>query len=162
MVDATTSDLELDNISWSVPFDTLVDTIIGMEIGSSLDVAKLKKLNELKVWNKELTDSGYLDPVTSITLATKESDITAFTKDLTGLSSILKEAETNVDIDIPAVWPFIDINNSFITSLTPVQYISLLNRYFVSVRNNIFINASYLYQIYSASDVTTVNAITLQ
>lgn len=159
MVDGVVVESGLDDISWDILYDTLVDTIIGMGIGSSLDVAKLKKLNELKVWDKELTDDGYLDSITSITLATKDSDITSFTKDLTGLSSMIKEAETNVDVIIPTTWPFIDINSSFVTNLTPNHYISLLNRYFVSVRNNKFIYANYQYQIYTADSVEAVNLI---
>ena len=112
-----------------------------------------------KKW-KELTDSGYVDSTTSITLAAKESDITSFTKDLTGLTSLMKEAETNNTIIIPSIWPFLDINSNLVNTLTPAQYISLLNRYFVSVRSNKFVYAGYLYQIFSASDVSSVNTIT--
>lgn len=160
MVDVTESENELDDITWSVDYDTLVDTLIGMDIPNSLDVAKLKKLNELKVWDKNITDSGYVDETTSLTLATKESDVISFTKDLTGLTSLIKESETNNEIEIPIAWSFLDINNSLVTSLSPIQYISLLNRYFLSVRNNKFVYASYLYQILGATNITSINAIT--
>ena len=61
--------------------------------------------------------------------------------------SSLKEAENNNEITISSIWPFIDINNNLITNITPTQYVSLINRYFVYLRNLKFTYAGYLYQI---------------
>lgn len=138
---------QLNQLNWDISYDDLVNLIISYGGDNSLLVAKVKKLDELKVWDNNMSKAGYYDSITQLTLASLESDVLSFTKDLTGLSSILKESESNNTIDIPQVWPFIDINNNIITSLTPTQYISLINRYFVYLRDVKFTYANYLYTI---------------
>jgi hypothetical protein len=150
----------LNQLNWEITYDELVNLILGYGGENSILVAKVNKLNDLKNWDYNVSKSGYFDETTNITLASLESDVIAFTKDLTGISSILKESETNQNIEIPQVWPFIDINNNFITTLTPIQYISLINRYFVYLRSIKFVYANYLYQIDSTQSLEDLQNIT--
>jgi hypothetical protein len=150
----------LNQLNWDLEYDEIVNIIFGFGNEQSILVGKVNKLNELKEWDYNVSKNGYFDSVTNLTLATMESDVIAFTKDLTGISSMLKESETNINITIPPVWVFIDINNNLVTSITPLQYVSLINRYFVYLRNMKFLYANYLFQINAAEtkeDLENIN-----
>lgn len=159
MVDGSSNPTELDNISWSITLDDLINVVIASANPSSLDVAKLRMVNELKIWDKGVADNGYYDSLTGITLASKEVDVDAFTKDLTGLSSLIREAGYNNSVNVPNTWTFIDRDKNVVSNLTPNQYISLLNRYFVSVRDNKMAYSYYLFLILSASSLEDLEAI---
>ncbi len=159
MVDASSTSTDIENISWSVTLDDLINFVIASANPSSLDVAKLKMVNELKVWDKGVADAGYFDSIETLTLASKETDVDAFTKDLTGLSSLIREASYNNNVTVPQTWTFIDRDKNVVSNLTPNEYISLLNRYFVSVRDNKMAYSYYLFLILSATSVEDLEAI---
>jgi len=159
MVDGSTTQIELENITWSIPLDDLIDVVIASANPSSLDVAKLRLVNELKIWDKQVADNGYFDSVENLTLASKNDDVDSFTKDLTGLSSLIREASYNNNVTVPQTWTFIDRDRNVVSNLTPNEYISLLNRYFVSVRDNKMAYSYYLFLILSATSIEDLGAI---
>ncbi len=159
MVDSSSTSTEIENISWDITLDELINLVIVSANPSSLDVAKLRLVNELKVWDKGVADEGYFDSIENLTLATKEVDVDAFTKDLTGLSSLIREASYNNNVTVPQTWTFIDRDKNVVSNLTPNEYISLLNRYFVSVRDNKMAYSYYLFLILSATSLEDLEAI---
>jgi hypothetical protein len=159
MVDSSSTSTEIENISWDITLDELINLVIASANPSSLDVSKLRLVNELKVWDKGVADEGYFDSIENLTLATKEVDVDAFTKDLTGLSSLIREASYNNNVTVPQTWTFIDRDKNVVSNLTPNEYISLLNRYFVSVRDNKMAYSYYLFLILSATSLEDLEAI---
>jgi len=159
VLDSVTTEVELQNIIWEVELDDLITMVINSQSASALSVAKLKAVNDLKLWDKQVADTGYYDSVTQITLATKPDDVDAFTKDLTGLSSLIREASFNNAITVPNYWTFLDKNKNAVTNLSPNGYISLLNRYFVSVRDSKMAYSYYLYLILVADSLEDLEQI---
>ena len=159
MIDGSSNSTELETISWSITLDDLIDVVIASANPSSLDVAKLRLVNELKIWDKQVADAGYFDSTENLTLASKETDVDAFTKDLTGLSSLIRESTYNNNVTVPQTWTFIDRDKNVVSNLTPNGYISLLNRYFVSVRDNKMAYSYYLFLILSATSIEDLGQI---
>lgn len=160
MINSVETQEELDSINWETSLEDLIDYIILSGSPNSLLVAKNKKIKELGSWVFGVQSAGYTDAITNITLAAKDADIDAFSKDLTGLNSVLLESTSNETVDVDPYWTFIDINGSAISTLTPVEYISLLNRYFIALRTMKIQYSTYMYYIYAAQSVEDLGGIT--
>jgi hypothetical protein len=159
IVDASENEQTVLSLTWDISLDDLVSMVVSSENPNSLQVAKSKAVNDLNLWVKQVSDLGYYDSSTGVTLAARESDVDAFAKDLTGISSLIRESTYNENINLPQYWGFLDKDKNAVQSLTPTQYVSLLNRYFVSVRDSKMAYSYYLYLILSASSLEGLSQI---
>jgi len=156
LIDQMTTNRDVLSVNWNIDYNELLNYIISLNVENSLDVLKMKKIEELKLWDKNMSFNGYEDTVLNITLATMEGDIVSFTKDLTGLNSLINKNES-----LPEFWLFLDKNSNIITTISPNDYISLLNRYFIYIRNLKMQYGNYLIQIYNETNASNLSNLNI-